>query len=62
MKKYEKPSLLILKVDSENVLAAASSTGEPTGVTVSDKSADAGVAPLAKENKWPSYNVWEDEL
>ena len=61
MKKYEKPSLLILKVDSENVLAAAS-PAEPTGVTVSDKSADAGVAPLAKENKWPSYNVWEDEL
>lgn len=62
MKKYEKPSLLILKVNQESVLAAASPSGEPTGVKVSDKSADAGVTPLAKESKWPSYNVWEDEF
>lgn len=62
MKKYEKPSLLIFKIDNESVLAAASPAGEPTGNKVSDKPADEDIAPLAKEWKWPSYNVWEDEL
>lgn len=62
MKKYEKPSLLVLKVKNESVLAAASLIETPTGADVSDKPADPEVTPLAKEFEWPSYNVWEDEL
>lgn len=61
MKKYEKPFLFILKVKHESMLVSASPE-TPTGSEVSNKPADSEVAPLAKEGKWPSYNVWEDEL